>query len=576
MFEREVKFITDISLNNIKKLGSFFTLEQLSNSKIHPAITQYISAEIDYLIYSDRQRLLQKSNFDYSGAEIAKHFEAIAIEIKKNKLIPFEEVKMRVQRAVNFNVNFLLRPYWTIRKFIFDSEDIRSAEEINLFLNYGYFYDYYKQYFHRILQKKSLLSLSSNEFSERFIVFRKEIISSQFELYVDDTLTSIAEFLNMGESVKDRIAAGSVELFLKDSELMEYTGRLRNLFASDPKQKYLISDIKEALLSNIPSVRTIEIQEDEVSSQSGVELNEFNENELSIDSLFLEGPVTPISDEPAVQTQEEIIAEEAKDESEADVSSQITELLTTQLLVEEHHSSILDDSQTEKTFDGVQAETLLAEIKAAREALTSDSETTIKETEPETENIESIELNETEVEEPETAQETEDLDFQAFDAELADIEAAIENIDEDADSETINDEELENGEQISEEEDSESSDFIESLQEDDTTENEPEVQEEIIPEEPPIIEEEVEEEESELFRYFSTKETMRIIKEIFNTDQIDFVTTIEKIANCANFDQASLILKSVFYSYRINPLTNKDAKLLEDRIQRYFTEREQI
>jgi len=173
MFEREIRFITDITLNNIKRLGTFFTLESLEKAKVHPAIVQYISAELDYLIYLDRQRLLQKSLFDYSGVEINKHFLAISAEIKKNKLIPFEEIRRLVQQAVNFNVHYLLRPHWTLKKYIYDNEEYRSAEELQLFLNYTYFYEYYKQYILTYVDRRQLLSLSANEFSERVNLLAK-------------------------------------------------------------------------------------------------------------------------------------------------------------------------------------------------------------------------------------------------------------------------------------------------------------------------------------------------------------------------------------------------------------------
>jgi len=70
MFEKEIQFISDFTLNKVKKLGSFFTFEKLFSANIHPAIVQYISAELDYLIYEDRKRLLNNSVFDYSGGEI--------------------------------------------------------------------------------------------------------------------------------------------------------------------------------------------------------------------------------------------------------------------------------------------------------------------------------------------------------------------------------------------------------------------------------------------------------------------------------------------------------------------------
>ena len=61
MFEREIQFIYDFSHNKIKSLGSFITFSQLKSTELHPAILQYISAEIDFYIFEDRQKLLKDS-----------------------------------------------------------------------------------------------------------------------------------------------------------------------------------------------------------------------------------------------------------------------------------------------------------------------------------------------------------------------------------------------------------------------------------------------------------------------------------------------------------------------------------
>jgi hypothetical protein len=567
MFEREIKFITDFSLNNIKKLGSFFTLEHLANARVHPAITQYISAEIDYLIYLDRQRLLQKSDFDYSGTEIAKHFDLIAAEIKKNKLIPFEEVKMRVQRAVNFNVNFLLRPHWTLRKFIFDQEESRSAEEVRLLLNYSYFYDYYKQYFNRLIERKKLLSFTKTEFSERFFVFRRELISSQFELFIDDVLSSHAEFLNMGESIKDRLAVGAIEAFLKDSDLTDQALKIRQQYAGDIKLKYAIADIKETLLSETPLVRTFEIKEEEPEDES------IEPKDTAIDSLFLE--TQPPVDEPPVQEPEtEAEPSPVHDEdAELDVSLQITELLTSQLLNDDAPRENAPPPEEEKSFDGVPAESILAEIKAAQEALSALS---ARNQEPE-EIPEEDAADAFSIQLPEAVSEdvlTEDIEIEPLSLDEPIADEPVEEI-------SVLDEETEDEatelpeEEIEAEEEAEP--FIEEpeeeIQEEEAVDEEPGNE---APEDPVAEiqeEEEEEEEESALFRYFSTKETMRIISSVFANDQIDFVNTIERVGACSTHEQAKLILTSVFYSYRVNPLNSKEARLLEDRVEKFFEEK---
>ena len=58
MFEKEIKFIGDFCFNRVRSLGSNFTLEKVIATGIHPAVVQYISAELEFMIYSDRRKLL--------------------------------------------------------------------------------------------------------------------------------------------------------------------------------------------------------------------------------------------------------------------------------------------------------------------------------------------------------------------------------------------------------------------------------------------------------------------------------------------------------------------------------------
>ncbi|MBE0551842.1 MAG: hypothetical protein IH619_05635, partial [Ignavibacterium sp.] len=110
MFENEIKFISDFTLNKVKELGSFITVEKLIAIDIHPSIKKYVEGEIDYLISEDRKKLIENSLFDYSGTEISNYFTLIGNEIKKTKKISYEDIKNIVLQAVSFNANYVVRP----------------------------------------------------------------------------------------------------------------------------------------------------------------------------------------------------------------------------------------------------------------------------------------------------------------------------------------------------------------------------------------------------------------------------------------------------------------------------------
>jgi len=163
MFEKEIKFISDFCLNKISKAGSFLTFEKLKGIEIHPAILKYISAGMDFQIFKDRQVLLQKSAFDYSGSEISKYFRMIALEIKKSKRISENEINDLISQAVTFNFNYITRPNETIVDFIFKESDSLSPEEMAMILDYPYYYNYLRQILSSYMGKKQLLTLEKKE-----------------------------------------------------------------------------------------------------------------------------------------------------------------------------------------------------------------------------------------------------------------------------------------------------------------------------------------------------------------------------------------------------------------------------
>ncbi len=164
MFEKEIKFICDFSLNKISKAGSFLTFEKLKGIELHPAILKYISAEMDFQIYKDRQVLLQKSAFDYSGSEISKYFKMIALEIKKTKRISENEINELISQAVTFNFDFTTKPNETLKNFIFKESENLSPEELTMSLDFSYFYSYIRQILISYLEKKQLITINKKEF----------------------------------------------------------------------------------------------------------------------------------------------------------------------------------------------------------------------------------------------------------------------------------------------------------------------------------------------------------------------------------------------------------------------------
>ena len=73
----------------------------------------------------------------------------------------------------------------------------------------------------------------------------------------------------------------------------------------------------------------------------------------------------------------------------------------------------------------------------------------------------------------------------------------------------------------------------------------------------------------DVFNYLSKKEIDRIIKNLFNSDSEDFANTVEKMAACQTYEEATTILENLFKYVRIKP-HSRDAASLTSAVAKYF------
>jgi len=249
MFEKEIEFIYNYYLNKIEKLNSFVTFDQLASANLHPALLQYVSAEIDYLIFEDRQKLLKESLFDYSGDQINDHFNQISEEIKLTKKFSKEYISKLLLHATSFNVNYVVRPNWSLLQFIFENEEEKHVHEVKQILNYLYYYPYYKRILINYFNQKHLYKISEDEMINILDKIDKINFENNFEEIIGESLSNIVDFINIGEVGNTKIAKGIIELFLTDKNIAEPSKILKEKLAGSSEDKFKIEDYKEIIMS---------------------------------------------------------------------------------------------------------------------------------------------------------------------------------------------------------------------------------------------------------------------------------------------------------------------------------------
>ncbi|WP_304131220.1 hypothetical protein [Ignavibacterium album] len=508
MFQNEIKFIYDFVINRIKNLGEVFTIEKLLEAEIHPAIKKYIEAEIDFLIYDDRKKLLQNSIFDYTGNKIAKYFDLISQEIKKSKRVNVEDIQKLVLQAVSFNANYVVRPKWSLVKLIFGNNKSVSNEEIQMMLNYIYYYDYLKNIIEAYLEKRKLLTITVTEFELILNKIDRELFQYDKQKLVDNSLASIADFFSIGALSKSSVTIESVEIFLKEKNLIDELIKLKRAFSDDVRKPVPIEDIKKAIYSTTPIVTTDNEVIETIESGEKENIDEETESKTSDTQIKSDVEEEIVKDKPEEETlkmkdssEVEEILEDIEEELETEDNSEEIKPLTEK---EEQELLSFYDQELEKVEE------------ASEESAEIDS--TLKELEQEMqENIN----NEIEI------------------SDEIEIEEVIEF-------------EKEDSEQSPSEVESASADILKSDETEKTSGQ-------------------LTRREKDLFSFLSNKEIEKIIDAVFNSDSEDFASTVEKISECASYEEATEILKTVFTTYKVGELS-KEAVLLTNAVARYFSQ----
>lgn len=535
MFEREIKFIYDFNLNKINKLGPYFTFEQLSAVDLHPAILNYISAEIDYIIFEDRQKLLKDSIFDYSGEKIAYYFSLINDEIKKTKKLSFEYVSKLILHASSFTINYLVRPKWTLKKFIFDEGEHRTSGEIKQILNYVYYYNYLKKILISYINSKKILSLNLQEFEELLDKIDKIGVETNLNNILSTALSSMADFFNIGELNKNKIPLQAIELFLEEKNLDQHLRRIRIAFGDDATIKCSINDLQKEFNAVISEEKQIEQPEqekietiEEVESSEEIKIGEPEENIYEADSFEEE---ISESDSDEINIEEELNEEseepyELENENFSDVEKNEEEIPVS---TKPQKFRIRIDKNNE--IEPLEEETKNQE-EAQKEESTSQEEVTITTNFFENKNLIKDESEEIDEDEVENLTEKDRIEDKSENHDT--LETIIK----------ISDESIHPEESIGHDDDNTDENFGKKTFEKKTK-------------------------SININELLEDKEITKIIETIFDYDIEDFSNILESISNCDSIEEANQIIDEALLNRNLSS-NSKEAELFKSIISEYF------
>ena len=588
MFENEIKFINDFVLNKAKDLGPLFTIEKFLSTDIHPSIKKYVESEINYLIYEDRKKLIDNSLFDYSGAKISNYFSLIADEIKKTKKVSFEDVKNIILQAVSFNANYVIRPKWALSKLIFGNNKSVSLNDVQMMLDYTYYYEYLNNVFLAYMTKKKIMNISPTEFELIMNKIDRELFTIHQNKLLDNALYAIADFYSIGGLNKSIVNVEAVESFLKEKNLTELLFKLKRGFPNPAKKKFDIDDVRKILYSAFPlEVPFIEDKkpEEEIAKDEHFE-NPLKEATDSTEEIFEESTESVeenLLNIPEEQTSDDIFEEELLNDitdEKFDVSDTNKETIDKKDIdlqdelvsdyIKETVDEVIINESNERVETNEEKQEVLNEDEKILASLTDDIENNQEDEiiildDKEEEDLLKFYDDEIEISIDDDEIKKEDVFTEKIEEEIIenDTEFKIDELPSDVNEIEVEPEETNSGDQNKIEIEHESKN-VNALEDND----EKSLSDEKIEQDNPVINKEKFE---DMFSFLSRKEIDRIIKNVFNSDSEDFANTVEKMSACNSVDEATEILDNIIKYARIKP-HSKDAASLAKAVNKYFSQ----
>ncbi|MCO6472892.1 MAG: hypothetical protein PHW27_05370 [Melioribacteraceae bacterium] len=610
MFEREIKFIYDFNLNRVKKLGTFLTFEEIAQADLHPAVLRYISAEIDFLIFEDRQKLLKNSVFDYSSPAIANYFSLIGDEIKRSKKFSLEYINKLLLQSSSFIVNYLIRPRWALIKFLFGNETEKSVSELKQVLNYVYFYSYFRDTLISYYDKKNIITTTVDE-TEKLIAKIDDLSLEQYKSSIfNNAIESISSFLNTGSVQTNKIPVQAVLIFLKDKNLFNHIEIFQNEFNTDENRAALTNDVKKLLNSLDLSASDIEQEpqeefvEDNWDTKPQAEFEEVHDvahhdDELHDEYDYVDELISGNTKNDSFE------AEETKDdnveETNYDEDSLGDDFLTDEKLEERVKAEFKKEEETE-TFEENEHETAADDINIGIEDNLIEDEPIIdepiemdeiEENENDQEgnigstiqNITGDDIAEDEIPKSEEIEGVESMhseyDFEEVEDSKENKKLIATDEEQDSQSELLHDDveenetDFDNTHLVSDDEDDEPELFpehtINDSEEDDVADLEENTETPLIETQSPDDDQKTDltNRRIDISEILENKNTSKILRGIFDYDMEDFTNTIERISECRDFDEAQYVLENLYKTNRIKP-TSKEALIFNEMIQEYF------
>jgi len=269
------------------------SLEEVLHSDVPRSVKAYIRAEVLQSIERDVARAPSLGRIDRSAPgteQLARHFfRTLAGQYR----FPRDEFLVMLDHAVHFAENYLCRPQWTLRNFLFGDSPTADAGKILARLDSIAEYEYFPTLIQRVL-RDSASPVGSDAFGELVSVIDDQVVRQHSAGELAALMRPVFDFFLLSRAgVNGAITVKPLLVFLEDKKLKvlrEYVERICRIRNTDAITLDELASMIDELYTGRTSIPTDGEQPPDTTSSEAPEADAASEPEEAAD-LF------PSSDE---------------------------------------------------------------------------------------------------------------------------------------------------------------------------------------------------------------------------------------------------------------------------------------
>lgn len=236
MYEKEIERLNKLTIIRTIGTAERITLKEVLAAEIPLPLRNLIRVDVEQKLQEELRNNFINSRFDFS------HPEVISLQNRMNSILVLNysfnrhEYLELVHDAIHLLLNYLMRPQWTLRSYIFDNTTQVSSEVIlKAFRNFCV-YEYLKELIVRIIQEKNIKLMTMNEFQSLIWKCDREFIRRKDGYQLAQITLAIYDFINYGNrETKSTVPTKGLIKYFDDKGMRKVVDRLqielhRNVF----------------------------------------------------------------------------------------------------------------------------------------------------------------------------------------------------------------------------------------------------------------------------------------------------------------------------------------------------------